>query len=236
MDSHRKWGGKSLETLEMKAIQKTTGQLERLSRIQALLVAVCSMERLWMLFEHWTEQESALYLQLKPERFREPARALLDSIWQQVWAEQEAGEYQEQYHQFHELVEESFEECDGQDVDFGDARLLLDALDYSWVFLKPARATTSHLSALIHLYSYSLYDYLLEEFCEQHSVKRIGPEQQALAAEYIAQHPLWCQAIAHIEADIAAASTYPSNKELFCERKKQYSSMLLPSLLRPVLE
>lgn|GEM_PF-2789338 len=239
-----------METVETRFSNKVSAQLEQFSRVQALLVAACTMERLWMLFEGWTKHESAPYLHVKPETFRRPARYLLDLFWEQIWKEQPYGDYLEEYNRFHNQVQSSFDENDGQDVDFGDARLLLDAIEcYGFTFFDTPEAvskrrerqrsgfyipfitTTRYITSCVTLYAYRLfYDFLPTEFCIENSIRRIDKEQQPLVDDYVEQHPLWREEVARIEDDISAAHDYPSNKELFMARKELYSNLQLPSL------
>ena len=218
---------------------ETAAKMADLTDVQALLVALCAMERQWQLYLEWTQMESAYCLQVKPETLRAPMRELLDLLWEQIWSEEPVNAHRNVYDQFIALDQNSFDEEDGQDVDFGNARLLMEAIeDYASIFFC-SEAVDSHRrfgswrGDAVYCatnYLYRLHgDYFADRVMER--VGRCGDKELApLMDEYAVTDPTWLAETARVREDLEAAKNYPANRNWFRARKEQYSQLKLPPL------
>ena len=209
-----------------------------LTNVQALLVGLCAMERQWQLYLDWTNQESAYCLQVKPETLRAPMRELLDLLWEQIWAEEPVNAHQDVYDRFIELDQSSFDEEDGQDVDFGNASLLMEAIeDYASIFFC-SEETDSHrrfgswrddAAYCATSYLYRLHgDYFADRVTEQVGRCR-DRELVPLMDEYAETDSTWLAESARVREDLEAAKNYPATRDWFRARKELYSQLkLLP--------
>lgn len=205
--------------------------MEPLTDAQALLPALCAMERLWQLYLDWTRQDSAYCLQVKPETLRQPARELLDLLWERVEAGEALAWQKDTYDRFLQQVEDSYDDEDGQDVDFGNANLLLEALrDYGGIFFpfwgNPLRQDIVYC-ATSYLYRY-YFDGLTDRIWRD--LGRVPPEEEnRLLEEYAAGDPVWLAECARVRRDLKAARRYPYSQGWFRRRRKEYSALrLLP--------
>lgn len=226
------------ENIYDKFYAEVSAKMADLTSVQSLLVALCAMERQWQLYLDWTEQESAYCLQVKPESLRAPMRELLDLLWEQIWAEEPVNAHRDVYDRFIELDQDSFDEEDGQDVDFGNACLLMEIIEcYASIFFCSEEADShrrfgSWRGDAVYCATNYLYR-LLEDYFADRVTERIGrcrdKELVPLMDEYAAADPTWLAETARVREDLEAARDYPANQDLFRARKEQYSQLrLLP--------
>lgn len=212
-------------------------KMRALSDVQILLVVLCAMERQWQLYLDWTRLESAFCLQVKPETLRGPMRELLDVLWEQVWAEEPVNGHRDVYDRLFRQVEASFDEEDGQDVDFGNANLLLEAAEDAFIFFpmteeKRRRHLPGGLcdraAGCAASYLYRLHgDYFADRVLEQG--RPADGELAPLIDAWAEKDPAWRAETARILEDLEAARLYPANRAWFQAKKEEYSRLrLLP--------
>lgn len=193
-------------------------KMRELNDVQILLVVLCAMERQWQLYLEWTERESAFCLQVKPETLRKPMRELLDILWEQVWAEEPVNQHRDVYDRLFQQVEESFDEDDGQDVDFGNANLLLEAAEDAFIFFpmteeKRRRYLSDGLykraAGCAVNYLYRLHgDYFADRVREQGA--GTGKDLAPLMDAYAEKDAVWQAETARVREDLEAAKRYPA--------------------------
>ena len=200
-------------------------QLKSLTRIQALLVAVCAMERNWQMFAEWTQLESAPFVVVEPKTFREPVRRVIDLFWEQVLSEKDYGDYEAERNALYEFVESSFDPNYGQDVDFGEGDLLLMLVQNEGrCFLetpereeKIRRFTNSPNYTTLRPIANCITAYL-ELFVDRDCY------DEEMSAEEIMKTSIWRTETAYILSDIAAARDFPANKQLFIKKRVLYTN------------
>ena len=213
-------------------------KMEALTEEQALLPALCAMERQWQLYLDWTRQDSAFCLLVKPETLRRPARELLDLLWERLEAGETMSPQREAYDGFRQLVEDSYDENDGQDVDFGNAALLLEALqDYGFIFFSIREEVLQRCGPLRRRAAYCATNYLYRYHADglanrvSRDLGRVPCEElDRLTDEYAERDSIWLMETARVREDLEAARDYPETRDWFRRRREEYSVLCLPPI------
>lgn len=195
------------------------------------------------MFLDWTYKETAPYLQCKPELFRCPIREALNMLWEQVENQQIYNQEPAVFDELCDFINQSFDEDDCQDVDFGNAKTLLDAFfgGVAGFFpIAPERQIQSPwnnpffyescAASCVTYYAEDLYNIIYEncyqqieetetfqnlEFMEKHT--KIHYRATILAAE----STLWKQEIERIQSDLLLIKNYPANKKIVAQRRHE---------------
>ena len=218
-------------------LDEVNSRMEALSDRSYRLPALCAMERQWQLYLDWTRQDIAFCLRVKPETLCQPARDLLDLLWEQLEAGEAVNPHQEVYDRFLQKVEESFDEEDGQDVDFGNANLLLDALQgHGYIFFPVREEVLQRGGPLRRRAAFCATNYLCcyhGDYLTDCLPEGTPPDHwERLADEYAERDPVWLAETARVREDLEAAGQYPASREWFRQRRAVYSGLRLPPIYR----
>lgn len=204
------------------------------NRIQMLTFAALGLERLWRMFHDWTKTEGDPLLCQKPSSFHQRARNILDHIWEQIESGQEINRHQEEFDDFLDFVNSSFDEMDAQDVDMETGTPLIDEMFSGAICFFSEEKAIDYASVCVTSYaeylSELLYDFLYDECKNSISNQEISPieRQKLLDAKIdaaIAEHPLWKEEIERIKHDFAIVKKDSSNVALLCKRKIETQKM-----------
>lgn len=220
-----------------KFLAEVDTRMESLSDVQFRLPALCAMERQWQLYLDWTRQDSAYCLQVPPETLRQPARDLLDLLWEQLEAGEAMGSHREAYDRFLRQIEASFDEEDGQDVDFGNANLLLDALQgHGYIFFPVREEVLRRGGPLRRRAAYCATNYLYYyhgDYLADCLPEGTPYDQWEQLTDACAEHdPVWLAETARVREDLEAAGRFPASREWFRQRREICSHLCLPPIYR----
>lgn len=206
-----------------------TEKLRPCTRIQTLAMALLGLERTWQMFLDWTYQESAPYLLCKPETFRQPVREALDLLWKQVYSEQIYSQRKDLFDRLRDQINHSFDDEDGQDVDFGTASPLLGQF-YSCIGcffeIAPERRTQRPWCEPDYYVSRAVgcaltYEEALSNFLYDKYLPFMGRDRDTEKIfDCIEKDPLWLQEVQRVYSDLSLVLNYPANKDMIEQRRR----------------
>lgn len=229
-----------LRTMEVKVMRDISlelsstikKELKACTRIQSLVMALLGLERTWQMFLDWTYQESTPYLLCKPETFRQPVRDALDLLWEQVYDGQIHNQHKDFFDRLRDQINQSFDEDDGQDVDFGTATPLVNQFFDSigcFFEITPERQSqrpwcdpdyyVSRAAYCATTYAEALSNFLNNEYSLL--VERDAEE----IFDCVEKDPLWQQEVQRIYSDLSLVLNYPANRDMIEQRRQDNAQL-----------
>lgn len=224
-----------MSDISLELYESVVKRLKSCTRIQSLAFALLGLGRMWQVFLDWTEQESIPYLLCSPRDYREPFRNAMDLLWEQVKNEQIYNEHEDVFDALYDFVENSYDEEDALDVDFGNVCSFTSELISGGIAgffpLSPERQKQSPwndpdfyescAASFATIYEETLSGYLYDKYYEQVQGKEAGDTID----EMVAKDPLWIAEKERIESDLALVRNYPANKAEVEQRLNEYKML-----------